>query len=596
MAEELELKPQTAETAGSGAPAPAPKKNKRKRKKIIKGVIAGVVAAAVVGGGIYGVTRLGKSGEDGDGDVMTAFLYRGSITSRVEGSGVAVAKNSASVTLAAASSILDVFVTEGDHVMAGDPLFTATSPELENRLKQAQEAVTAAQDNVTRAQQSRDEQQRQLTRAQTELNKLLAQPVNMNASADFGGIVTELTRLHEGDRVSQGQHIATLIDDSCYLLSLYYSYTYENEIWVGQSVTVSVPVMMAQLSGRVSEIHKVERLSPEGSKLFEVLIEVENPGSLTEGMDASATFESAFETVYPYEGGKLEISRSREITAPMDGEVGDVYVYNYSRVAAGEALVFIKGVGRDEEIADARSQVESCEQYLRDAEDAITRAEEAVTEAEAGVVKAQENLDALDATAPIDGTVLAVGVFPGDEVQSGHVAVSIADTSTMTINASVDEMNVSNIKAGMMVEIDQWGQMAYGYVESVSLSGQYENGVSRFPVVITVDNSEDLLRPGSYVSYAFTASQSDDSLLAPIQCVKYVDTEEGRQKAVFVRADQPPENAAELLSGMENIPEGFWPVLVETGISDSSNVEILSPDFEEGTEIYQTQVRTDQVW
>ena len=578
------------------APAASDKQKKRKRKKAVKGILIGVLIAALVGGAVFGITRIGKKDSGGADDVMTAYLYRGSITSRVEGSGVAVAKNSASVTLAAASSIIDVFVTEGDHVYAGDRLFTATSPELENRLKSAQEAVNNARDNVTRAQQSRDEQQRQLNRLTNELATLSAEPRDMNATAPFSGVLTDVPRLQPGDRVSKGERLATITDDSRYLLSLYFSYTYENEIWIGLPVTVSVPVMMSQLPGTVSEVHKVERLSPEGGKLFEVLIVVENPGSLTEDMEASATFQSNGETVYPYEGGKLEAYRRGEILSPMDGELDSLTVYNYSRVAEGQSIALILGTGKDEELESLRDQVESAKQYLRDAEDAITRAEEAVVEAAEGVARAQENLDNLDAVAPIDGTILAVGVFPGDEVQAGHVAVSLADTSTMIINASVDEMNVSNIKTGMMVEIDQWGQTAVGFVESVSLTGQYENGVSRFPVVISVDNSEDMLRPGSYVSYAFTASQSDDCLLAPIQCVKYVETEEGRQKAVFVRSETPPENAAELMTEMTEIPAGFWPVLVETGISDSSNVEILSPEFEEGTELFQAQVRTDMYW
>ena len=575
------------------APAASDKQKKRKRKKAVKGILIGVLIAALVGGAVFGITRIGKKDSGGVDDVMTAFLYRGSITSRVEGSGVAVAKNSASVTLAAASNIIDVFVTEGDHVYAGDRLFTATSPELENRLKTAQEAVNNARDNVTRAQQSRDEQQRQLNRLSNELATLSAEPRDMNATAPFSGVLTDVPRLQPGDRVSKGERLATITDDSRYLLSLYFSYTYENEIWIGLPVTVSIPVMMSQLPGTVSEVHKVERLSPEGGKLFEVLIVVENPGSLTEDMEASATFVSNGETVYPYEGGKLEAYRRGEILSPMDGELDSLTAYNYSRVAEGQSIALILGTGKDEELESLRDQVESAKQYLRDAEDAITRAEEAVVEAEEGVARAQENLDNLDAVAPIDGTILAVGVFPGDEVQAGHVAVSLADTSTMIINASVDEMNVSNIKTGMTVEIDQWGQTAVGFVESVSLTGQYENGVSRFPVVISVDNSEDMLRPGSYVSYAFTASQSDDCLLAPIQCVKYVETEEGRQKAVFVRSETPPENAAELMTEMTEIPAGFWPVLVETGISDSSNVEILSPEFEEGTELFQAQVRTD---
>ncbi|MBQ1804346.1 MAG: multidrug transporter, partial [Oscillospiraceae bacterium] len=133
---------------------------------------------------------------------------------------------------------------------------------------------------------------------------------------------------------------------------------------------------------------------------------------------------------------------------------------------------------------------------------------------------------------------------------------------------------------------------AVGEVESVSLSGQYENGVSRFPVTIVVDNSDGTLMSGSYVQYSFVASQNDDCLLVPIQCVKYVETEAGTQKALFVESEERPENALDLMTEMPDIPEGFWPVAVETGISDSYNVEIIS-GVEEGTSVFMSKVMTE---
>ena len=574
-------------------PDAARKRKRRKRKKVLKGLLIGLVTAAALGAGGYGLSRLLNTEEAAGPEVVTAFVTRGAITSRVEGSGVAVARDSASVTIPAAGSILEVFVSEGDHVAAGDKLYAAASPELESRLKSAQDALNDALEGVTRAQQNRDEQARKVNRVDSELQKLNAEPRTGSATADYAGVLTDVARLLPGDSVSQGDLLATLVDDSRYLLRLYFSYTYEDEISVGQAADVSIPVLMSRLPGTVAEIHKVERISPEGSKLFEVLIEVPNPGTLTAGMEAGATLDGAEGELYPYEGGVLEIYRSTKLTAPMDGTVEAMDVYNYSRVSAGQVICTVRGAGRDAEIQSLREQLESEQSYLRDQEEAIVRANAQVAEAQAGVAQAQENLAGLDALAPIDGTVLSLGIAPGDEVTTGHVAVSIADTSTMVINASVDEMYISSVRTGMDVEIDQWGQTAWGVVESVSLSGQYENGVSRFPVVISVDNSEDLLLPGSYVDFSFTASQSDDCLLTPVQCVKYVETEEGRQKAVFVRADTPPEDAAELLTELAEVPEGFWPVLVETGISDSSNVELLSPWFEEGTELYQTQVRPD---
>ena len=44
----------------------------------------------------------------------------------------------------------------------------------------------------------------------------------------------------------------------------------------------------------------------------------------------------------------------------------------------------------------------------------------------------------------------------------------------------------------------------------------------------------------------------------------------------------------------ETIPEGYWPVSVEIGISDNYNVEIKS-GVEEGTEVF-TQIQTANPW
>ena len=74
---------------------------------------------------------------------------------------------------------------------------------------------------------------------------------------------------------------------------------------------------------------------------------------------------------------------------------------------------------------------------------------------------------------------------------------------------------------------------------------------------------------------------------------------------VFVKADQKPENAIEMPESdpaMENgtdmqnkLPttaEGFWPVPVTTGISDTYNVEIVE-GLEVGTEVF-TNRETNQ--
>ena len=556
MAELMENAPQTqAESVFENQPAAPAAPKKHRKKGVVKRIVAWALVLALLGGGGYfGWTKLfSKSNAEGEMQILTDTVQRGSITSVVQGSGVAVAKNSASITLISAGQVREVFVAEGDQVSEGDPLYSIDSTDVENEARRQQEYINDLQ---------------------KEMSGYTVDPAKLTVKTDYAGRIVNVHRYEVGDDISEGAPVATLVDDTRLLLPLYFSYAYEKEISVGQSATISVPALMSELTGKVHEIHKVERISPEGSKLFEVVLVLDNPGTLAEEMDASATLMSGSEPIYPYESGKLQSFRTKELTAKASGTVSSASaLYDYTRVSAGQTLLKIQPQSNESQIAALQNQIKT----ERDKLDEIYK-----------------RLDQLNAVAPIAGTVLSVGVVAGENATAGTVAVSIADTSTMIINANVDEMNVSYVKPGMMVTIDQWGNQTMGTVESISLSGQYENGVSRFPMVISVDNSEGQMMSGSYVNYSFTASQSDDCLIVPIQCVKYVETEQGTQKVLFIQADERPENTVEVMSDTADIPEGYWPVPVETGISDNYNVEILS-GVEEFTTVFSSKVR-ENMW
>lgn len=542
--------------------APVPKKKKKNRKKTVRRVVSLVVAAALLGGGIFAWKKLNPA-DDGMGEVLTDMVSRGSITSMVEGSGAAVAKNSASITLLSNGHVQEVFVSEGDYVTEGTPLFEIDSRDVEDAVIKAQERVRDAE--------------RSLAKQQSELAKFLDKPTESDVKAEYAGLLMlseAQAKAQIGDEITEKAPMATLYDNTRLLLTLYFSYAYENDVFVGQDVTVSVPVTMSQLSGKVYEIHKVERISAEGGRLFEVIVALDNPGTLDKGMVATATISLADETVYPYEPGKLDYLRETEIKAPLSGKLTSFHARSYQKVAAGESIAHI------------RADNDTYEDDLRNYTDRVDDAQETLESAQKALEKEQENLSKLHGVATIDGTVLSVGIQAGEDAKSGTVAVSIADTSTMIVNANIDEMNVSYAKVGMPVEIKLWENQMFGMIESVSLSATAENGVARFPMVISVDNSEGQLMSGAYVNYSFTASQSDDCLVVPIQCVKSAQTSDGESvKVLFVQSDVPPENTAELAMEMTDVPAGFYPVVVETGISDNYNVEILS-GVEEGTTVY----------
>ena len=64
------------------------------------------------------------------------------------------------------------------------------------------------------------------------------------------------------------------------------------------------------------------------------------------------------------------------------------------------------------------------------------------------------------------------------------------------------------------------GHHGHGHGGSVSLSSTINNGVATYPMVISVDNTEETLQVNSYINYTLTASENDNCLILPIQCVR----------------------------------------------------------------------------
>jgi len=119
--------------------------------------------------------------------------------------------------------------------------------------------------------------------------------------------------------------------------------------------------------------------------------------------------------------------------------------------------------------------------------------------------------------------------------------------------------------------------------------------MTNYPVTLSVDNYDGSLMDGAWLTYSFVTSESDQCVLIPTSAVKYVSDMEGnRQAVVFVRRDIRPENVPELdlpepMPGQQKSypseDEGFYPVLVEHGISDPQSVEIIS-GISEGDEVF----------
>ena len=523
------------------------KQRKRRMRAMRNGVIALVVVAVIVVLAYFLQQRM-KSEEKAAGDIMNAYVQYGSITSMVEGGGYIKARDSAAITPASGGTVREVYVMEGDQVYEGQLLFTIDDSN-------AADAVAAAQKKV-------DDISKELQNLHNAYHDLIIR-------APHAGKLMDTGKFKVGDDASLGAPVATLVDDTRLKLSLYYSYAYEGQISVGQAAQISVPATMGSFDGRVTEVNYVRRIATEGSVLFHVVFEFSNPGTLTEGMDASAVLTAGDgNPIYAYESGKLEYRQTTVISVKAAGPILGVNLLDYLDVSAGQVLLSLGTEDNDLRV--------------------IAKEKELATAIEA-LAEAQKGLENLNAVAPMSGTVMSCSLVPGNKVEAG-MNVTISDTTIMIVNASVEDRNIGFVSVGMPVDIDQWGMRYMGFVESISLEGTYENGTSVFPIVIRVENFGGQLRPGMGVNYYFVASQSDNCLVIPVQCVQYSsDPETGeRISMVFLQTDVRPDNAIDIDDG--TLPDGYFAIPIKTGISDVYNVEVLE-GLELDQTIYQTTMR-----
>lgn len=535
-------------------PQETPQVPKKTRRKFpIKRAVALVVAAAVVVGGGFGIKTLFFQNETQT--ALTETTTYGSLSTVIEGTGTTMPADSVTYTTASTTEITGVYVSAGDTVEAGDLLYTQDDSELDEEIEEYQDELTELQNTLSDASD-------QLS----ELNERLS---DLKVTAPFSGRITDVT-VRTGDTVGSGTKLATLVDDSKMTLTQYFSYAYEDQVYVGMKAGVSIASLMTTLDGTVTEIKKVDRVTAEGTRCFAVTVTLDNPGALTEGMSgAGYLLTDGGEKLYPAVEGTLEPYASEDITATESGKLTAVNVDDYETVTAGTTLFVIDG-------SDLEDQVETTQRSITQTQEKITQTQEKITEAE-------EKRSDYQVTAEIGGKIIMVGVQEGESPrQAGQTAVTLYNLDAMTITANIDELDIDNITMGMEVDITQSGAESdthyTGTVTAISYEATNTNGVAYFPITITIP-SEGALSAGVNVSYTITVGDESEGVLAPIAALK--STSEGT--CLFVKADTRPDNAVDLEDGV--VPDGFYAVPVETGVSNSQYVRILS-DVEEGVEVF----------
>ena len=452
----------------------------RKRRRWPKVVLVLVIVAALIGWFIIRPMMTATQ-------QITNALYtpvqveRRDITVSVSGTATVEPNDAYQVTALVTGEILDAPFEEGDTVEEGALLYTIDSGDVQNSIQRAQITVDQANLNYQDALKGEED---------------------LTVTATASGVITNLY-VEEGDSLSMGGAVADIVDRDTVELKVPFHSQAAAQLSVGQTAQVTVSGTVETFNGTVTAISAADEVSSGGALVRTVTIELANPGGITESDTGTASIngQACAGT------GPFSYRSSKTVTSSASGDVSGLAVREGDRVTEGQVLCTLSGSSTESQIENARLSLESAQLSLQSAID---------------------SLDSYTITSPISGTVVEKNFKAGDKLESaasGYLAV-IYDLSSLKLEMAVDELYIGQIQVGQTVEITAEaleGQTFTGTVSRININGTTLNGVTSYPVTITIEEPGDLL-PGMNVNAEILVEHAENVLSVPVSAVQRGNT------------------------------------------------------------------------
>ncbi len=522
----------------------------KKNKKVIMIIL--VIAVAIGGVSIWRHMTKKAMAETMD-FVNTAIVARGDITSELKASGTLAAKNTYKITSMVEGEILSADFSEGDQVEKGQILYEIDKSGMDSELSGAENSLNRNSSSLEQAKK---------------LFGDFSQKYSGNTyKAQSTGYIKELF-IKTGSKVDSGTKIADLYSDRIMKLKIPFLSGDAGTLQKGMTAVISLADTGEQIQGTVDLISSQEVALTGGRLVRNVTISVLNPGGLTADTRATA----AIENVSGAEDGTFQpdVNQAVEADLSVSVEVEAVLVNEGDYVQKGTPLF--------------RMTDKSADDLKKNFTDLLNQAEENAESAKNKLDTTRKNYENYTITAPISGTVVSKKFKAGDTISKNtgtdsELAV-IYDLSELTFKLPVDELDIHKVRTGQEVTVsaEAFPEKEYkATVTNVSLESTAENGVSTYPVTVTLENKENLI-PGMNVEGIITLEKSENVLIIPAGALF-------RGDEVYVKDDH-------VKAGQGPVPAGFRSVKVETGIISAKSVEIKS-GLSEGDEVYVAQQEAD---
>ena len=531
-----------------------------------------IITAIVLIIALVSVIAFGKRGkkEETEKTYIEVQASVGNITETIEQSGVVEPYERYEITALVKGEILASPFEEGDQVKEGDTLYQIDDEDVQLNMEKAQMSLEEATENVN----------------------------NLNIYAPASGKLIDFN-IKLGDNI--GASVIGKINNTDKLpIDIPFSTEDFNKISVGDKVTATSALYMTTLLGTVTHKYTAPAGSgTEGSITRNIEIEIDNPGALSEGTTFAATVHTSSGDVNSAGSGVIEGGTTSSVRAEVSGEVSYIGVKNGDYVSKGQLIARLTNNALVNSQKSNRLNVKST----------------------------QKTLDNYNITSPISGTVITKNSKTGDKLDNTNaskVMMVVADMSKMKFTITVDELDIADIKLGQsaIVEADAIADTTFdAKVTAIASEGVSSgDGVTTFTVELTIDEPGEL-KSGMNVNANILINEAHNVITIPEDALMSV---RGKNASVLVKSDRNKKieqtdakkddnkrfetesklpdgeasqsgqnqqkeennktnsqgsngtNFGNAAKGNSNIPDGYEIRRVVIGVSDGTNIEVVS--------------------
>lgn len=472
-----------------------------KKKKVIL-IVVGIVAIAVILTIIIAITQKRKTSATQETEIsfQTTPLTKRDLTSSISVTGTLASAETYTVTSGLADvEILEVNVSVGDYVNAGDVLCTFKSDTVEDALEEAQsnyslESQKGAK-NIKDAKDSITQAEEKYTDGINENNSLIAE-----AKESYDLAVS---------KESEAKQAYEDADDAVAKAKEAYEKAKEDK------------------SSKKKAMEKAQKAFKEAEAAYE---------KASVATDVELTSE-VYDT---YQAAKAEYERAKAEYDQIEQEQKALDEAKSARTAAKEAYEAASSAVSPAYSAYETAQANASDQNADNAKEIETKKEEYdITSAEISnnletqknqVDQAEEKLDDCVVTAPISGVITSVPVQVGDTYKGEDIAV-IQDMEHFVVDATVDEYDISDIAVGMKAVIktdatddeELAGEVTFVAPTPNSTQGNIGNTgneTASYSIQITLTDINERLRIGMTAKTSILLDAREDVFAVAYDCIQ----------------------------------------------------------------------------